>query len=68
MRLRGKLLKELGGNYNFMLLWGGFALGTGTVWAVLIVEQQLITPCGYSDFFSGMRHAHALSASPVPQA
>ena len=41
-----KEVGELLRNPNFVLLCGGFAVGTGTIWAVLILEQQLISPCG----------------------
>lgn len=47
-------------NPNFCLLASGFAVGTGTVWAVLILEAQLITPCGYSDRIAGTAGAALL--------
>jgi FLVCR family MFS transporter 7 len=47
-------------NPNFCLLASGFAVGTGTVWAVLILESQLITPCGYSDRIAGTAGAALL--------
>ena len=33
-------------NANFLKLAAGFSVGTGTVWALLMLEQQVITPCG----------------------
>ena len=48
-------------NGNFLLLLMGFAIGTGTVWAVLILEQQIIAPCGYSDEFAGVAGASMLA-------
>jgi FLVCR family MFS transporter 7 len=49
-------------NGNFVLLASGFAIGTGTVWAVLILEGQFITPCGYSDAIAGAAGAALLGA------
>ena len=47
-------------NSNFLLLAAGFSVGSGTVWAVLILEGQLITPCGYSDRLAGAAGAALL--------
>jgi sugar phosphate permease len=52
-------------NANFMLLAAGFSAGTGMVWAVLILEGQLITPCGFSDAFSGTAGAALLATGIV---
>ena len=52
-------------NTNFMLLASGFSAGTGMVWAVLILEGQLITPCGFSDAFSGTAGAALLATGIV---
>lgn len=49
-------------NGNFVCLASGFAIGTGTVWAVLILEGQFITPCGYSDAVAGAAGAALLGA------
>ena len=38
---------------NFLYLAAGFSVGTGSVWALLILEGQLITPCGYADSVAG---------------
>jgi hypothetical protein len=38
---------------NFTLLGAGFSIGVGTAWALLILQSQLLTPCGYSDALSG---------------
>jgi hypothetical protein len=39
---------------NFNLLAAGFSIGVGTVWAVLILQSELLTPCGYSDSLAGV--------------
>jgi hypothetical protein len=39
---------------NFNLLAAGFSIGVGTVWAVLILQSELLTPCGYSDGLAGV--------------
>ena len=38
---------------NFTLLASGFSIGVGTAWALLILQSQLLTPCGYSDELAG---------------
>ena len=51
------MFMTLAENRNFLFLFCGFTIGTGTSWTVIIMEQQLITPCGYSDFFAGIAGA-----------
>ena len=53
-------MRTLLANGNFVCLATGFSVGTGTVWAVLILEGQLITPCGYSDALAGLAGAALL--------
>ena len=54
-------VRQLLSNRNFVFLATGFAVGTGTVWAVLILENQFITPCGYSDAIAGAAGAALLA-------
>jgi hypothetical protein len=58
-------MRGLAHNKNFVLLAAGFAVGTGTVWAMLVLESQLITPCGYSDALAGAAGAALLGAGFV---
>ena len=44
LRQLPQLLAALWRNTTFLLLLGGFAIGTGTAWAVLILEQQVPPP------------------------
>jgi FLVCR family MFS transporter 7 len=55
-------MRALLSNGNYLLLACGFATGSGTVWAVLVLESQLITPCGYSDATAGLAGAVLLGA------
>lgn len=52
-------------NRNFMLLMSGFSIAMGAVWALLMVESQLIQPCGYSDEFAGFCGACLLGTGVV---
>jgi len=52
-------------NVNFLCLAAGFAVGTGTVWALLILVEQFINPCGYSDSLAGVAGASLLGAGIV---
>jgi FLVCR family MFS transporter 7 len=54
--------RALARNANFLLLAAGFSVGTGTAWAVLVLEAQLVTPCGYSDATAGAAGAALLGA------
>ena len=54
-------------NGNFVRLVVGFSIGCGTVWAVLILEAQLLNPCGYSNQVAGVAGA-ALLASGIAAA
>jgi hypothetical protein len=58
-------VRQLLSNGNFACLATGFAVGTGTVWALLILENQLITPCGYSDAVAGAAGAALLATGVV---
>lgn len=52
-------------NGNFLLLMSGFAIATGAVWALLLLEQQLVAPCGYSDETAGILGAALLGTGVV---
>ena len=58
-------VRQLLRNGNFVCLATGFAVGTGTVWALLILEGQFITPCGYSDALAGAAGAALLATGVV---
>jgi FLVCR family MFS transporter 7 len=57
-----KLLVE---NRNFAYLTASFAVGTGTVWAVLILEAQFLLPCGYSNSLIGAAGASLIGAGEI---
>lgn len=42
-----------------------FAVATGAGWALLILEQQVVTPCGYSDEFAGILGAALLGTGVI---
>lgn len=44
-------------NRNFNYQAAGFSICIGTVWTILILEAQLIQPCGYSEFLTGGANA-----------
>lgn len=58
-------LRVLLANSNFLFLALGFSVGVGTGWALLVLEQQLITPCGYSDNLAGSAGAALLIAGII---
>ena len=54
-------MRTLAANRNFVLLCSGFAIGTGCVWALLMLQSQVVTPCGYSDATAGVAGASLLA-------
>lgn len=52
-------------NRNFLLLMSGFSIAMGAVWALLMVESQLVEPCGYTDEFAGLCGACLLGTGVV---
>lgn len=52
-------------NRNFLLLMSGFAIAMGAVWALLMVDSQLVVPCGYTDEFAGFCGACLLGTGVV---
>ena len=50
---------------SFCFLAASFAIATGTVWAVLILEAQLLLPCGYSNATAGAAAAALLGVGVV---
>jgi FLVCR family MFS transporter 7 len=58
-------MRLLAANRNFVLLCAGFSIGTGNVWALLMLQSQVVTPCGYTDATAGVAGASLLLTGMV---
>lgn len=64
-RSAGNEVRTVLQNSNFMFLVMGFAIGTGAAWTVLILEEQIVTPCGYTDVSAGTDGAASIGVGIV---
>lgn len=57
--------KRMCTHVNFMLLACGFSIATGTSWALLTLQAQLVQPCGYPASVAGSSGAALLGVGIV---